>query len=139
MPNPQSPLRKIISGGWCPKGRIAEDGKIPARYPLQENSTTSYAARTWLNIDDADAALVVTFGEPRGGLANMLARVASCCRPSLHIDAHKQTAVEAADEVTQWIIEHHIRTLNTAGPRASKEPAIYIYVYDLTKHVLSSV
>jgi hypothetical protein len=23
-------------GGWCPRGRRAEDGRIPDRYPLEE-------------------------------------------------------------------------------------------------------
>ena len=26
----------IPTGGWCPNGRRAEDGVIPARYPLSE-------------------------------------------------------------------------------------------------------
>jgi hypothetical protein len=26
-------------GGWCPRGRRAEDGPIPDRYPLQETGT----------------------------------------------------------------------------------------------------
>jgi len=28
-------------GGWCPKGRRAEDGRIPARYELKETQATS--------------------------------------------------------------------------------------------------
>lgn len=31
----------IEHGGWCPQGRIAEDGVIPADYQLRE------AARSW--------------------------------------------------------------------------------------------
>ena len=27
----------IPCGGWCPKGRKAEDGPIPERYPLEGN------------------------------------------------------------------------------------------------------
>lgn len=33
----------IPCGGWCPKGRRAEDGTIPDKYPLQESPTTNYA------------------------------------------------------------------------------------------------
>jgi hypothetical protein len=160
MPNPQSPLRKIISGGqtgadraaldaalhagcpcggWCPKGRIAEDGKIPARYQLREHSSKSYADRTLLNIQDADGTLVVTFGELKGGSAYTLDQAASYCRPCLHVDAHERTAVDAADKVMQWIIEHQIYTLNIAGSQASNEPAIYIYVYYLAKDLLRGV
>jgi len=26
----------VEAGGWCPEGRKAEDGVIPAKYPVQE-------------------------------------------------------------------------------------------------------
>ncbi len=26
----------IPCGGWCPKGRLAEDGKLPLKYPLKD-------------------------------------------------------------------------------------------------------
>jgi hypothetical protein len=32
----------IPHGGWCPKGRLAEDGIIEHRYQLQETSTANY-------------------------------------------------------------------------------------------------
>jgi hypothetical protein len=36
----------IPCGGWCPRGRKAEDGTIPDRYPLTETSSAGYAQRT---------------------------------------------------------------------------------------------
>jgi len=38
----------IPCGGWCPKDRAAERGRIPARYPLQE-VTGGYRVRTEKN------------------------------------------------------------------------------------------
>mgnify|MGYP000918852238 CR=1 FL=1 len=38
-------------GGWCPKGRRAEDGVIPDCYPLTETPERNYQARTRRNID----------------------------------------------------------------------------------------
>ena len=32
-------------GGWCPKGRRAEDGVIAARYPLKVAGSPDYAVR----------------------------------------------------------------------------------------------
>jgi hypothetical protein len=32
----------IPHGGWCPKGRRAEDGKIPPQYQLTETPSASY-------------------------------------------------------------------------------------------------
>ena len=32
----------IPCGGWCPKGRLAEDDVIPDEYPLKEHTSRSY-------------------------------------------------------------------------------------------------
>ena len=32
----------VEHGGWCPKGRLAEDGRIPARYQLRETDSSDY-------------------------------------------------------------------------------------------------
>ncbi|MFZ5785935.1 MAG: YpsA SLOG family protein, partial [Acidobacteriota bacterium] len=37
-------------GGWCPRGRRAEDGRIPDRFPLRETATPRYPERTRLNV-----------------------------------------------------------------------------------------
>jgi len=34
--------RNLPCGGWCPKGRRAEDGPIDARYPLQESRSPAF-------------------------------------------------------------------------------------------------
>ena len=33
-------------GGWCPRGRLAEDGPIPAHYQLRETRSAKYYIRT---------------------------------------------------------------------------------------------
>src|SRR5690606_25772528 len=57
----------IACGGWCPRGRIAEDGPIAALYPLVETPTSLYEQRTEWNVRDSDATLVLTHGTPIGG------------------------------------------------------------------------
>ena len=37
---------KFPCGGLCPKGRRAEDGPIPNRYPLKETELSNYRIRT---------------------------------------------------------------------------------------------
>ena len=54
-------------GGWCPKGRLAEDGTIDGRYALQEARTTDYLDRTRQNVIDSDATLILNLGELNGG------------------------------------------------------------------------
>src|SRR3954465_11888189 len=45
-------------GGWCPRGRRAEDGAIPPQYLLEETTQTHYAQRTRRNIRESDATLI---------------------------------------------------------------------------------
>ena len=45
-------------GGWCPKGRKAEDGTIDPKYPLKESSSGSYLQRTEWNVLDSDATVL---------------------------------------------------------------------------------
>src|SRR5215468_1670267 len=54
-------------GGWCPRGRRAEDGNLHGRYPLSETGTDSYAERTERNVTESDGTLVIVRGEPSGG------------------------------------------------------------------------
>jgi hypothetical protein len=35
----------IPHGGWCPKGRLAEDGPISSRYNLTESTSSNYIQR----------------------------------------------------------------------------------------------
>ena len=41
---------RIPYGGYCPKGRKAEDGKIPNNYNLIETVISNYKKRTQKNI-----------------------------------------------------------------------------------------
>ena len=45
-------------GGWCPRGRLAEDGPIDERYELTETPSHRYAQRTEWNVRDSDATVV---------------------------------------------------------------------------------
>lgn len=126
-------------GGWCPKGRRAEDGRIPRRYPLRELAEPGYAARTRRNIEEADATLIIAYGPPEGGTAATKEYADRVGRPRLVIDARTQQVAEATDPVIAWLIEFKVGTLNVAGPRAGKQPQGYIYGYELiTKAIEAS-
>jgi hypothetical protein len=45
-------------GGWCQKGRKAEDGAIDARYQLQQTPSDNYVQRTEWNVRDSDGTVV---------------------------------------------------------------------------------
>ena len=112
----------LACGGWCPKGRKAEDGLIDARYPLRETPSGAYEQRTEWNVRDSDGTLVLTRGPVRGGTADTVAFATRSHKPCLIIDLDQPAKVEAS---RTWVSEHQIRTLNVAGPRESKSPGIY--------------
>ena len=107
-------------GGWCPRGRLAEDGPIPARYPLREAPTSEYAERTAWNVRDSDATLVITWGPPTEGTAYTVHIAESLAKPCHVVDLARNEP--PGPEVLRWIEENHVRVLNVAGPRASRWP-----------------
>jgi len=109
-------------GGWCPAGRKAEDGVIPARYPVREMESPDYAARTRQNILDSDATLLIHFGELEGGtrLTHELCRQLG--KPCLVLDMTRGDPGQAVAKITAFVRKQHVRVLNVAGPRASKVP-----------------
>ncbi len=111
-------------GGWCPRGRRAEDGLIPARYQLRETTATDYAARTERNVLDSDGTLLVTRGAPTGGSALTAALARRHGRPCLHVDLAQTPQPAAAAAVRAWLASHRVARLNVAGPRASHAPQI---------------
>lgn len=112
----------IPCGGWCPKGRRAEDGPLPERYPLRETAKAAYPQRTEWNVRDSDGTLVLTLGPPDGGTALTLRLAAQMSRPVLRVDLREGARAEA---VLEWVRENGIRVLNVAGPRESSRPGVY--------------
>ena len=109
-------------GGWCPKWRKAEDGRIDDRYPLTETPNKSYSQRTEWNVRDSDATLIIIRRLPlTGGTAFTFEMAQQYEKPVLVVDlAHTDT-----EAVTKWLIKNNIQTLNIAGPRESKQSGIY--------------
>src|ERR671915_1058228 len=50
-------------GGWCPPGRLAEDGQIPERYPLIELKEGGYSQRTLRNVVESDGTAILYFSQ----------------------------------------------------------------------------
>jgi hypothetical protein len=115
----------LATGGWVPRGRRAEDGRVPERYTgLVETRSDAYAQRTRWNVRDSDATLVLSFGPPGGGSA-LTARLArELGRPVLVLDLERLGEDEAGARLRAWLAGTRPRTLNVAGPRASQEPRI---------------
>ena len=106
----------IPVGGWCPRGRKAEDGKIPARYPLQETESAQYAVRTKKNVADSEATLILALGTPTGGTALTVDIAEKLHKPLLVVDLDLHPDPQS---VCDWIRLHSPKVLNIAGPRES--------------------
>ncbi len=125
----------IECGGWVPRGRMAEDGIIPAIYPnLIETETADLSVRTEFNVRDSDATLLLTHGIPTGGsaLTNEIAKHLG--KPLLHIDLNYIPLKLASKNLGHWLQEVRPKILNVAGSRNSKDPEIY----KLSKMLLES-
>lgn len=109
----------IPHGGWCPKGRRAEDGPIPGKYRLRETDSPDYPTRTEENVVAADGTAVFTFGPPKAGSALTIRLAKRHRKPVVHLDLKKRTPVEAADRLRAWIADHGVGILNIAGSRES--------------------
>ncbi len=117
--------RHLPCGGWCPRGRLAEDGRIPDHYPLDETAGASYPERTRKNILAADATLVLAEGGPTGGTKLTVNLCHDAGKPWHLLDLWGADSLVV--EMAGWVAEHVPAggTLNVAGSRESKCPGIY--------------
>lgn len=120
-------------GGWCPRDRRAEDGRIDDRYPLEETPKIDYAQRTEWNVRDSDATLILTVGEPTGGTKLTADLAAEYGRPLLIVDLAEEPP---ASTIVEWIASHTMPVLNIAGPRESTSPGVYEQAMGLLRDVL---
>lgn len=109
-------------GGWCPRGRLAEDGPLPERYPLEETPSQEYPQRTEWNVRDSDGTLVLTRGRPSGGTRLTVRLAAKLEKPCLVLDLE---ADPDPSQLRAWLAEAEVAVLNVAGPRASGQPGIH--------------
>ncbi len=109
-------------GGWCPEGRLAEDGVVPARYPVRELPGAGYVERTLENVVDSDGTLILYSKRFDGGTALTAEFCTEHARPVILLDLAGMTPADAERQVVEFIRSHGIAVLNVAGPRESKWP-----------------
>lgn len=125
--------RGIDHGGWCPAGRVAEDGRIDSRYKLSETRVRSYPARTRMNVRDSDATLIL-YRRPMGTGTALTMRIAD--------EMQKPLLTVCLDDgdpgrvILAWLQEHQPGVLNVAGPRESNQPGIAAEVRQILATVM---
>jgi hypothetical protein len=111
----------LAHGGWCPRGRRAEDGVIPKLYHLHEAPSVRYAVRTAWNVRDSDGTLVLASGTLTDGTKLTAELTRQHGKPCIIVNLD---GVTDAGAVVEWIWANSIGALNVAGPRESEAPGI---------------
>lgn len=115
--------------GWCPRGRLAEDGPLDARYHLRESPSAAYAQRTEWNVRDSDATVLFTTRSELTGGTKLTGELAERMgKPLLHLCADECGPLEAAAQLRKFLVENAVERLNVAGPRASQDADVAAYV-----------
>lgn len=125
----------VPCGGWCPRGRRAEDGPISDGYPLRETASAGYPERTAWNVRDSDGTLVFARGRPRGGTALTVALARRAGKPVLVVNLERSADLA---RIRAFLAENDVRILNVAGPRESEAPGIHDEAATLLRALLSA-
>lgn len=117
-------------GGWCPRGRKAEDGIIdPIKYAnLEETSSDNYPQRTEFNVRDSDGTLIIINGEQMNmsrGSKLTVRMTKKYNKPLFIINLNENNDNLNEIKIIEWILMNNIQILNIAGPREETTPGIY--------------
>jgi hypothetical protein len=124
----------ILHVGFCPRGRKAEDGPIPARYKLTETESADYPERTRRNVELADATVIFSsmaaadlLQQHGTGTALTAREAARAGRPYLVLGNFPEVGADAG-ELRAFLEKHRPKVLNVAGSRESSRPGIAAHV-----------
>lgn len=116
--------RGIPHGGYCPKGRRAEDGQIPNRYQLVETESEEYSVRTEKNVKESDGTLIFYRRTLTGGTLLTAELCQAKKKPHFIVDLDNPPE-DLPHTFNAWLTTRRIRILNIAGSRESSENNIY--------------
>jgi len=124
---------KFSCGGWCPRGRMAEDGKIPDHYPLEETQFEDPSHRSRKNVDESDGTIIICLKEPDKGTRFTLQYAKDQLKPVYLIRENEQINTT---EFKIWMEVNKIKVLNVAGPRESNAEGVYKFTYEVLETIL---
>ena len=126
----------IDHGGWCPAGRLTEQGTVPERFQLAEHESAYYPDRTAQNVIDSDATLILYRKTLSGGTA-LTQRI---CRregkPFLSVAI--DDPANATEQIVSWLGLVRPNVLNIAGPRESNAVGVHEETRMLLTMILGS-
>lgn len=116
---------KINTGGWMPKGFMAQNGKHPdyaERFGMKEHPSPRYPPRTALNVKESDGTLRIAANFNSAGEVLTLQMIEQYKKPYLDVDALIDDV--KPNDVADWIEQNKIQTLNVAGNSERSAPGI---------------
>lgn len=126
-------------GGWCPEGRLAEDGPIDSKYPLEVLAGAGYPERTRENVIDSDGTLILYRTELTGGTRSSQKLARSRRKPYLLLDLETMGIEEAAELASDLIFDEGLWRINFSGPRESEWPTAHDLSYQFTTQLIKLV
>ena len=121
----------VPHGGWCPKGRLAEDGIIASCYNLAETPSSEYSERTQWNVRDSNGTAVFSISEEIFAGTLLTVELAEKYeKPCIHL-CKKLIDVNTINRFQLFLLKFGIVNLNVAGARASDEPEVYQFVIEI--------
>ncbi|MDY0161152.1 MAG: putative molybdenum carrier protein [Bacteroidales bacterium] len=129
----------IKTDGYCPKGRLAEDGIIDQKYQLTETKTSFYQERTRKNIDISDGVLILcTDNKLIGGTGLCLKYAKKKNKKILIIDLNNHI-YNNINDFLKWVKTYNLKNINIAGNRESNNQGIYQKTYEFLKECLNLI
>lgn len=120
-------------GGYVPKGRGAEDGRVPDKYTnMVECEGDGYPERTRRNVELADATAIFFRGEIGRGSMLTAGIAGEFRRPNSFFDLEKVKP----EALLEFVVRRDIAVLNVAGTRESRAPGIQ---WDVCKFILEAL
>jgi len=128
---------KVPCGGWCPRGRMSENGRIGEQYPLIE-LPAGHMESIERNVIGSDGTIAITQGRPDNSAARALEFATTHGRPQLTIDAEQRSAVEAAAIAVVFIQENRIDRIHIAAGRTKSQQSLEGFVRETVEQVVKS-
>jgi len=125
-------------GGFCPPGRMAEDGAIDKKYQLQELPTGGYRQRTKKNVECSDGTVIFYETVLQSGSKLTEEFCVKAEKPYKLIDISRVNTNLATDLIKNFVHYNQTKVLNVAGPRQSGCASIYQFVKEVIYRLITS-